>query len=357
MSEIIKIKCLTPYEELGMFDVMWSLTTWCNYKCSYCFQQPHTNFMKPINEILYEASRINEIILDYKKTNVRLSLLGGEITYYDLIKVLEKFTCNLTRVVLVTNFSQRFEYFTRLYEYCKNRNIHLQLMCSYHEVGDEFFEKYIKLVKWCLDNDQPFPYVSFVLDNDFDFTIFERFKDLPHSLTHFNVKQSVNNSCLFPLNEETKLKWKNIVDDKFKWSNNRLIKPFLERRKENAKSIWWLTDERGYEVTYNNNDKRFLHNLKEVMMENPSILNGPVRYCTAINRNLFIEEDGNLYSCSTNVLTPLGNIKNYKTKNYHTINDFTCEVKNCALCHEVNIYKNLKDLLTDENNLNLKEDN
>lgn len=108
------------------------------------------------------------------------------------------------------------------------------MMCSYHETGDDFFLKYLELTKWCTDNDNPPPILSFVMDNDFDFGIFDRFPNLPKSLINVNLKQI--DTGFVKLTPEVNSKWKALTVDKYKWCNNEVIKPMLQKRKEN--NLW-----------------------------------------------------------------------------------------------------------------------
>lgn len=79
--------------------------------------------MRPEIEIIASAKKINTLIKECHDKPLMLTLLGGEITYYNLIKILDEFNCNITKIVLTTNFSQRLSYFKELYNYCKDRKI------------------------------------------------------------------------------------------------------------------------------------------------------------------------------------------------------------------------------------------
>ena len=109
--------------------------------------------------------------------------------------------------------------------------------------------------------------------------------------------------------------------------------------------------ELGYEVVYNTKEKESLSNLKSLLMYSPKLLYNESKACNAIYSNMVIDENDNLYMCSTyNKL--LANLNNFNLEEYkkQLINEsnLICPKAPCFLCHTVNIYKNLKMLLDNE---------
>jgi len=155
------------------FQINWYMTGWCNYSCPYCI----TNHLKCswIDEklILDKAFKINDLINTfYSNKSIALKLIGGEVTYYNLIKILDKIQ-RLNKVVLITNFSRELNYFYELEDYCFNRRIQLVLICSLHKENKEFKEKFITLTNWCRSHHHDKisykdPQLTLVVDDDFD---------------------------------------------------------------------------------------------------------------------------------------------------------------------------------------------
>lgn len=135
---------LSKREEV--FKVSWKMTDWCNYRCEYCHAiKSLTN--TPEDDLIRVAKEINRLI-DDRGTKARLSLIGGEVCYFNLEKILSYMPTKLiTRVLIVTNFSNKLEYWDSLYEYCKNRGITLKVCASLHSSqidNDVFLDKVIE---------------------------------------------------------------------------------------------------------------------------------------------------------------------------------------------------------------------
>ena len=347
MKDIRCIKTITKSD--NKFYVMWALTTWCNYRCPYCFQDPAHDKWVDENILVDRAKKINNWLISNNKNVESISLLGGEITYYNLENILNRFTVNLKEIVITTNFSQKLDYFKNLYIYCSKRNSYLTLICSYHENEDIFFNKYLELVKWCAEYDYPIPTVTFVVDNDFDFSIFDRYKEIPFKKINFNLRQIGDK--LVVLNDEVKAKLKYITDNKHAWSNNKLIKARLEKNKQNNITA---QKKKIYEINYFDGTKEEYGNLKDVLYQTPKLLVAAPRYCTAAINNCFIDTEGNISICSSNPKF-IGNIDIITETKIKNTDILTCDRPTCPVCHDVNIYSNLKDLLAD-NHIESEED-
>lgn len=335
---------------LDIFYLQWSLTTWCNYRCPYCCQYEDKTKFTPEQTIINRAKKLNELLIKSGKKCVSLSLLGGEITYYNLIAVLDEFTLPICEVLIVTNFSQNLDYFKELYRYCRKREIQLQLLCSYHEIGDSFFTKYLSLLEWCVAEVYPLPVITFVMDNDFDFTIFDRF-DLPKSLLNFNLKQYGPLQLTVTLTPEVQKKLDLLLENRHKWDNNKLILPYLRRRKNGQ--LWWTSIKEKFSISYENGDTKNIENLKDLLFMSPDIIRDKTKYCSAGLSGVYVCEDY-IYRCSQLAGNPIAKLSDDELSLTRPTSNFICRAEQCNLCSNANIYKNLSDFIRE---MNLKEGN
>lgn len=155
------------------FQINWYVTGWCNFSCPYCITNHLKNPWIKEEDILIKAQQINKLINTfYTNRKIALKLIGGEVTYYNLIKVLNNIE-HLDKVVLITNFSRELDYFYELENYCFNRRIQLVLICSLHKENKDFKEKFITLTNWCRSKPHDKisykdPQLTLVVDLDFD---------------------------------------------------------------------------------------------------------------------------------------------------------------------------------------------
>lgn len=128
------------------FTLSWQMTEWCNYRCHYCYQNGSVRKWIPYEEICETADKLNQWFNNLK-CNISLHLVGGEVTYYDLIDLLNNhLTSNyLKKIILITNLSRDLNYFTSLFEVIKSRGMDLTLVASFHEdymeQNKDFFDK------------------------------------------------------------------------------------------------------------------------------------------------------------------------------------------------------------------------
>ena len=128
-----------------LFTIKWRLTEWCNYRCSYCLRKfKGQNTKLDELKILKTAPQVNRLIEEADK-GVKLNLIGGEVTFLDLKKIISLVTSNnLKRIHITTNFSNKLEYYIDLANYLKSRNIQLSMNVSYHNEYsnlDDFVDK------------------------------------------------------------------------------------------------------------------------------------------------------------------------------------------------------------------------
>lgn len=150
-EEVIEVKrksseliYLSKREEV--FKVSWKMTNWCNYRCEYCHAIKSLENTSE-EELIRVGKEINRLIED-RGTKTRLSLIGGEVCYFNLEKIFSYMPTKLIkRILIVTNFSNKLEYWNSLYNYCKNRGITLKVCASLHSSqidNDVFLDKVIE---------------------------------------------------------------------------------------------------------------------------------------------------------------------------------------------------------------------
>lgn len=133
------------------FKISWKMTNWCNYRCSYCYMSKsvsETITNTPTEQLLKIAGELDNIIEKQANgRNITLHLIGGEVGYFDLIKILDCIKSKqLSQVIIATNFSSSIKYWYKLLQYCNNRNCWLNIIASLH-IEQCNIEDFIKKVK------------------------------------------------------------------------------------------------------------------------------------------------------------------------------------------------------------------
>lgn len=133
------------------FKISWKMTNWCNYRCSYCYMSKsvsETITNTSTKQLLKIAGELDNIIKKQANgRNITLHLIGGEVGYFDLIKILDCIKSKqLSQVIIATNFSSSIKYWYKLLQYCNNRNCWLNIIASLH-IEQCNIEDFIKKVK------------------------------------------------------------------------------------------------------------------------------------------------------------------------------------------------------------------
>lgn len=151
MHKIIQ-SCGDP--KLDQVFLHWSLTNWCNYKCSYCsvYDAVHSDFSKPDHTALHNLSlaRINAISSDFN-----MCITGGEPTlhpqFVEIITALVKMD-HCLNVAVFTNLSRSENYYRSLEQINSSK---LGICASYHpEFSD--VNKFISKAKAIASTTIPF---------------------------------------------------------------------------------------------------------------------------------------------------------------------------------------------------------
>lgn len=124
----------TVYQRRDTITVKWRMTDWCNYRCSYCIRaQKLQSNLESDSVFITRAKKINSIMESIGK-DYELNLIGGEVSYIDLKKVLAEFVSEHFKVLsITTNFSADIDVYKKLIQYCLNRNIDIKITISLHE--------------------------------------------------------------------------------------------------------------------------------------------------------------------------------------------------------------------------------
>lgn len=147
------LECVELEDYVNYFTIHWKLIRWCNYNCSYCIQH---NQVKGSNNNIDNYNRLNSyidklnIMTSYIDMPISLHLLGGEISYLNLEDILDRFTNpNFKKLSIVTNLSNKIEWYKHLKEYCDKRDIEFSICASLHDefvTVDDFVSK-VKQIK------------------------------------------------------------------------------------------------------------------------------------------------------------------------------------------------------------------
>ena len=126
--------------------IKWRVTHNCNFSCSYCIQrycQDQPDIWGTLEEdekrSIAAAPDISRIMDEMKADKIKLDLVGGEVTLFDLENLLSKIASQkLKKVYIVTNFHRPKEYFESLAEYLKTRSCALEVCASWHSECIDF---------------------------------------------------------------------------------------------------------------------------------------------------------------------------------------------------------------------------
>ena len=135
------------------FIIKWRITEMCNVKCSYCMhiqrEELTDGLIKPQEERLCEvASQISKLLDKTDFNKVKIDMIGGEVTIFDLKKIVSHVnTPKLKRINLTTNFLKGKEYYKDFAMYCRDRGIEVTATASFH-YEFQTFEKYFEKIEY-----------------------------------------------------------------------------------------------------------------------------------------------------------------------------------------------------------------
>ena len=114
------IKSITDLDNSD-FIIKWRMTEMCNADCSYCIRKNRhvgviSERLKEQNRRLCEvAKEISRMIDSTDFHNVKIDLIGGEVSILDLEKICGNFTAGkIKRINLTTNLLKPVDYYKNL---------------------------------------------------------------------------------------------------------------------------------------------------------------------------------------------------------------------------------------------------
>jgi len=137
-----RIKTIIDLKGTCQSVVKWRLTDACNYRCSYCLRSCTSQQSQDISlaqqdyKIALESAPDIARIINEMPGKVKLDLIGGEVSLFDLHTILDiifKITGNkLFRVNITTNMSGSVEYYNDLCNLVYSYGSQLGITCSFH---------------------------------------------------------------------------------------------------------------------------------------------------------------------------------------------------------------------------------
>ncbi|MBR1403488.1 MAG: hypothetical protein IJ558_04870 [Treponema sp.] len=151
MKSIARIDDLDPAD----FVVKWRMTEICNLRCSYCIHASKREMLdspkrleklKAQEERLCAVAReINRLLDSTDFENVKLDLIGGEVSLLDLKEILGNIQSDkIKKIQITTNMSAAADYYLGLLDFLHSRNVRLSITASFHYEfldSDGYFEK------------------------------------------------------------------------------------------------------------------------------------------------------------------------------------------------------------------------
>lgn len=163
-----QIKSLKFEKRIG--SIKWTMSRWCNYHCDYCIipQDAKNETFPQLETLIEQGKELNNYIEKMEYENIRLNLIGGEVTFFDLETIFEKSLTSkkIKEVFIVTNLSNKLEYYTSLKHFLEQRNIRLHYSVSFHVAEVNNYQEFIKKVNTLEDVS-----ISVVVNNENQATI------------------------------------------------------------------------------------------------------------------------------------------------------------------------------------------
>lgn len=312
MKSIKKIKDLDPAD----FIIKWRLTNMCNADCSYCVRKPqHKTLDKDTIEkdelnLCEIAKEVSRLIDNSNFNNVKIDLIGGEVTLFNLQTILENIKTDKLKVINITsNVLKDLSYFTDLCNYLHKRNIKLTLTASYH-----------------------FEYISFE-------NYFEKVKALNENVDFFCCEM-----VSLPDNQEL---CKRFIDECKK--NNLIYRCEVDIRfgKEDVRKLNLIADSNKqenarYEVTFTDGSKQIYTTRNQLLIDrtikenvNQNVIQTNGMMCTKNYDFIYIDFDivggrtNNTNSCLTKT----------RIQDFNLIAPKPCTAKGCTLCGHMDLWR------------------
>lgn len=314
MKEIESLKDLYPAD----FIIKWRLTKMCNARCSYCAQWRSNDIKGITEEKLKEAEKtlsiagekISRMLERINAQNVQLDLIGGEVTIFNLPKILESVHSDkIKKIHITTNFLRDSEYYKKLAEYVKSRNIKISLCASFHyemQSFEKYFEKVLEV------KDLFFLFTCEMVSNENNQELCRKF-----------VEKCERENLSFMIDADTNIKKSDLRENKV-----------FVAKSENKPPRYLLTFTDGTQRYYNSRSEFMMSDdIKNIALKKIMITEGFM--CTHSTKFVYIEYD-----------KAVGRTDNSDTCiNRMDIDDFKqieprpCPVHGCTLCGHMDLWR------------------
>lgn len=133
----------------GLMKILWTVTDKCNYSCPYCNGKHWISKLSNINEL--KMSKTSEEVcntLSKIKKPMCLEIIGGEVTLFDLKKILTPEVLSINNVkkyIITSNGWRPIDYWFDFFNYFSfYEDKKLNLVLSIHETEVNDLEKTLK---------------------------------------------------------------------------------------------------------------------------------------------------------------------------------------------------------------------
>lgn len=150
MKGIISIRDIDEAD----FIIKWRMTEMCNGHCSYCIRPgemttvANTEKIKEVNKRMAEvALQINRLLDEQPFHNVKIDLIGGEVSILDLQNILSNLKAGkIKRINITTNLLREADYYIDLAKILHEKEIQITITASFH-YEMQSFEKYFEKIE------------------------------------------------------------------------------------------------------------------------------------------------------------------------------------------------------------------
>ena len=278
---------LEPLKEFKKYiSITVSLTTECNYKCWYCYQ----NNMKRETQIYYKdvLKFVKQVQDKYPEKEILVLLIGGETLYYkDINPLIEELYNMNIKIDITTNGSKSEKWWKKYGKMIENISV------SYHhnEVQEN---KFIEQCKYIVKNTRRHLSIPLMIEPEYFDEILEFGERLANEIDNLIVlPKPINNALVFD-------NFQNFTSEQRQKMIN--IKRF---RSKNIKFIDSPFDSSDMIITQNNVAK--IRTLNDIILKGETNFEG--MKCYGGIEQFFIDYDGSIYT-SNCLIKKIGNLNN-----------------------------------------------
>lgn len=183
MNTYTKDDIIQFYKENKPYKIInWKLTKWCNYRCQYCISLRNSNKNTdndfPKYEDLSKSADILNKLIEDQNDNVEIQLIGGEVTWLPIKRLITEHLTSkkIIRIKITSNMSQSYDWWVDFSNFCKEKNILLDILGSMHPSQIKDINNFVKNIVF-LSNERPKnTAVTAVFNNDNIDDLLSKFK-------------------------------------------------------------------------------------------------------------------------------------------------------------------------------------